>query len=155
MEVERKATPSEDPKPLIRRHVMGHNAKLAGRCVQLRITLTRLTSDYSEGPHCSREPGIVLFSGPRRARSLRTLPIYLSIQSACIMRDRFRVILAGTMPPSKAASYRRGDLTPRSFLIYIRLCSVSPGPGTTAKGKSPGLGFRKYRLVSIPLLTKF
>lgn len=46
-----------DPDSLIRRHVMGHNTKLAGHYVQLRITLTTLTSDYrGEQPHCSRKP---------------------------------------------------------------------------------------------------
>lgn len=51
---QRKTAESQDLNPSIR--VMGYNTKLAVHYVQLRITLTRLTSDYSERPHCSVEP---------------------------------------------------------------------------------------------------
>lgn len=49
---------------LIRRCVMGYNAKLAVHYVQLRITLTRLTSDYSErgSPLFDRASSVLLSS---------------------------------------------------------------------------------------------
>lgn len=89
---------------------MGHNTKLAGHHVQLRITLTRLTSDYrGEQPYCStqREPKrrvhLSICQLPPVSLSRRFLSsvysrvhaVHLSIYSPdlmCITRDRFRVI---------------------------------------------------------------
>lgn len=54
---------SQDLNPSIR--IMGYNTKLAVHYVQLRITLTRLTSDYSERPHCSVEPVVYFLVVPQ------------------------------------------------------------------------------------------
>lgn len=58
---------------------MGYNAKLAVHYVQLRITLTRLTSDYREGSHCSTEPVVYSLVVSDSGYSGG---IYLSIHSA-------------------------------------------------------------------------
>lgn len=69
-----------DPKTLIRRYVMGYNAKLAVHYVQLRITLTRLTSDYSEGPLLFNRASSVPLGSPRLRLFL--YGIHLSIYSS-------------------------------------------------------------------------
>lgn len=89
---------------------MGHNTKLAGHHVQLRITLTRLTSDYrGEQPYCSTQgepkrrvhlstcqlPPVSLSRRFLSSVYSRVHAVHLSIYSPdlmCITRDRFRVI---------------------------------------------------------------
>lgn len=79
---------------------MGYNTKLAAHYVQLRITLTRLTSDYSERLHCSVEPVVYSLVVPqtpaipiREERGGEEVSIYLSIHSPLrITHDRFHVI---------------------------------------------------------------
>lgn len=129
-------------KPLIRRRVMGHNTKLAGHHVQLRITLTRLTSDYrGEQPYCStqREPKrrvhLSICQLPPVSLSRRFLSsvysrvhaIHLSIYSPdlmCITRDRFRVIRHNAFEnhfPSR-------NPTQRSFSICIHVATAALFP---------------------------
>jgi len=104
-----------DPKTLIRRYAMGYNAKLAVHRVQLRITLTRFTSDYSESPHCSSEPVSSVLLSSLRLR-LFLYGIHLSIYSAASrnMRDRSPVISRAQWleGPRYAAT-----VTPPSFSI--------------------------------------
>ena len=75
-----------DPKTLIRRYVMGYNAKLAVHYVQLRITLTRRTSDYSEGYLLFNRASSVPLSSPRLRLFL--YGIHLSIYSAAPYNTR-------------------------------------------------------------------
>lgn len=88
---------------------MGHNTKLAGHHVQLRITLTRLTSDYrGEQPYCSTQgepkrrvhlstcqlpPRFSLSPRFLSSSYFRVRAVHLSIYSPdlmCITRDRIR-----------------------------------------------------------------
>lgn len=88
---------------------MGHNTKLAGHHVQLRITLTRLTSDYrGEQPYCSTQgepkrrvhlstcqlpPRFSLSPRFLSSSYFRVRAVHLSIYSSdlmCITRDRIR-----------------------------------------------------------------
>jgi len=91
--------------------------KLAVHYVQLRIRLTRLTSDYSEGlSHCSTEPVVYPLVIPDSGYSY-TVSIYLSIQPLRITHDRFHVI----SPTQWLGGLRyTTNITPRSFLITLR-----------------------------------